>query len=64
MCNASNFKIGATPLQANQDKNKVNFVSADLRLFTQAELKLSTFMRECTVMIYTNTEYEFVIPNQ
>ena len=28
---------------------------------TQAELRLSTLMRECTVIIYTLTEYEFLI---
>ena len=41
--------------------NKMNLISANSRLFTQAELRLSTLMRECTAIIYTLTEYEFLI---
>ena len=37
------------------------FNSANSRLFTQAEFKLSTLMRECTAIINTLTEYEFLI---
>ena len=36
-------------------------ISANYRLFTQAELRLSTLMRECTAIIYTLTENEFLI---
>ena len=39
----------------------MNLKSANSRLFTQAELQLSTLMRECTAIIYTLTEYEFLI---
>ena len=39
----------------------MNLISAYSRLFTQAELRLSTLMRECTAIIYTLTEYEFLI---
>ena len=39
----------------------MNLFSANSRLFTQAELRLSTLMRECTAIIYTLTEYEFLI---
>ena len=39
----------------------MNLISANFRLFTQAELRLSTLMRECTAIIYTLTEYEFLI---
>ena len=39
----------------------MNLISANSRLFTQAELRLSTLMRECTAIIYTFTEYEFLI---
>ena len=39
----------------------MNLISANSRLFTQAELRLSTLMRECTAIIYTPTEYEFLI---
>ena len=36
-------------------------ISANSRLFTQAELRLSTLMREFTAIIYTLTEYDFLI---
>ena len=39
----------------------MNLISANSRLFTQAELRLSTVMRECTAILYTLTEYEFLI---
>ena len=39
----------------------MNLNSANSRLFTQAELRLSTLMRECTAIIYSLTEYEFLI---
>ena len=38
MCDASNFGIGAALLQSHSGTNKMNVVSAILRLFTQAEL--------------------------
>ena len=59
---ASNFGIGAALLQSHNGSNKINLISANSRLFTQAELRqLSTLMRECTAIIYTLTEYEFLI---
>ena len=61
MCDASNFGIGASLLQSHSGTKKMNLVSAKLRLITQAELRLSTLMRECTAIIYTLTEYEFLI---
>ena len=61
MCDASNFGIGAALLQSHNSTNKMNLISANSRLFTQAELRLSTLMRECTAIIYTLTEYEFLI---
>ena len=61
MCDASNFGIGAALLQSHNGTNKMNLISAKSRLFTQAELRLSTLMRECTAIIYTLTEYEFLI---
>ena len=39
----------------------MNLISANSRLFTQAELLLSTLMRECTAILYTVTEYERLI---
>ena len=59
MCDASNF--GAELLQSHNETTKMNLISANSRLFTQAELRLSTLMRECTAIIYTLTEYEFLI---
>ena len=61
MGDASNFGIGAALLQAHSGTNKMNLISATSRLFTQAELRLSTLMRECTAIKYTLTEYEFLI---
>ena len=61
MCDASNFGIGAALLQSHSGTNKMNLTSANSRLFTQAELRFSTLMRECTAVIYTLTEYEFLI---
>ena len=61
MCDASNFGIGAALLQSHSGTNKMNLISANSRLFTQAELRISTLMRECTAIIYTLSEYEFLI---
>ena len=61
MCDASNFGIGAALLQSLRGTNKMNLILANSRLFTQAELRLSTLMRECAAIIYTPTEYEFLI---
>ena len=36
----------------------MNLILASSRLFTHAELRLSTLMRECTAIMYTLTEYE------
>ena len=44
--------------------NKTNLISANSRLLTQAELRLSTLMGECTAIFYTLTEYEFLILDQ
>ena len=56
MCDASNFGIGAALLQSHSGTNKINLISANSRLFTQAELRLSTLLRECTAIIHTLTE--------
>ena len=61
MCDASNFGIGAALLQSHNGTHKMNLISANFRLFTQAELRFSTLMRECTAILYTLTEYEFLI---
>ena len=59
MCNASSFGIGAALLQSHNGTNRMILISANSRLYTQAELGLSTLMRECTIIIHTLTEYEF-----
>ena len=56
VCDASKFGIGSALLQSRSGTNKMSLISANSRLFTQAELRLSTLMRECTAMIYTLTE--------
>ena len=45
MCDASNFGIGAAFIQSHSGTNTMNLMSAKSRLFTQAELRLSTLMR-------------------
>ena len=55
MCDASNFGIGAALLQSLSGTNKMNLISANSRLLTQAELRLSTLMGECTAIICTLT---------
>ena len=61
MCDAPNLGIGAALLQSHNGTNKMNLISPSSRLFTQAELRLSTLMRECTAIIYTLTENECLI---
>ena len=39
----------------------MKLVSKNSRLFTQAELTLSTIMRECTAIIYTLKDFELLI---
>ena len=56
MCDASNFGIGAALLQSHIGTKKMNLITANSRLFTQAEVRLSTLMRECTAILYTLTE--------
>ena len=60
MCDASIFWIGAALLQSHKGKNKMSLISANSKLFTQAELRLSTLMRECTAITYTLTQHEFL----
>ena len=60
-CDASNFGIGAALLESHQETNKMNLTSANFGLFTQAELRLSTLMRECKAIMYTLREHEFLV---
>ena len=50
MCDSLNFGIGAALLQSHNGPNKMNLISANSSLFTQAELRLSTLVRECTAI--------------
>ena len=61
MCDAYNFGIGEALLQSHNGTNKMNFISANFKLFTQAELRISTPMGEFTAIIYTLTEDGFLI---
>ena len=56
----SNFGIGAALLQSHNGTNKMSIILENSRIFTQAEPRISTLMRECTAIIYTITEYEFL----
>ena len=51
MCYASNFGIGTALLQSHSGTIKMILISTNSRLFTQAELRLSTLMRECTAIL-------------
>ena len=61
MCDASNFGIGAALLQSHNGPNKIKLISTNSRIVLQAELRLSTLMRECIAIINTLREYEFLI---
>ena len=39
----------------------MNLISANSRLFSQAELRLFILMRKCTAIIHTLKEYDFLI---
>ena len=59
ICDASNLGIGAALLQSHSGTNKMKIISANCRLFTQAELRLSALMREYTAIIYTLQNMNF-----
>ena len=61
MCDASNFRVSADLLQPRQGTNKMNLISANSRVSSQAYKRLSTLMRVCTAIIYRLTESEFLI---
>ena len=47
------FGICAAVLHSFHGTKKVSLKSANSRIFTQAELRLSTLIRECTTIIYS-----------
>ena len=56
---ASKTGIGAALLQQHPTEKKMRLVSANSRLFTPIEMRLSTLIRECSPIIFALTEYEF-----
>ena len=58
---ASNTGIGAALLQQHPTENKMNLISANSRLFTTIEMRLSTLFRKCSSKIFALTEYEFLL---
>ena len=51
---ASNTGIGAA-------LKKMKLISANSRLFTPTEMRISTLIRECSAIIFALTEYEFLL---
>ena len=45
----------------NKGSSKMKLISENLGLFTRAELRFSTLMRDCTAINYKLTEYDFLI---
>ena len=58
---ASNTGIGAALLQQHPTEKKKKLVSANSRLFTPIEMRLSTLIRECSAIIFALTEYKFLL---
>ena len=58
---ASNTGIGAALLQQQPTERKMKLISANSRLFTPIEMRLSTLIRECSAMTFALTEYEFLL---
>ena len=58
---ASNTGIGAALLQQHPTLKKMRLGSANSRLFTPIEMRLSTLIRECLAIIFALTEYEFLL---
>ena len=57
----SNTGIGAALLQQHPIERKMKLISANSRLFTPIEMRLSTLIRECPAVIFALTEYEFLL---
>ena len=58
---ASNTGIGAALLQQHPTERKMKLVSANSRLYTPIEMRLSTLIRESSAIIFALTEYEFLL---
>ena len=58
---ASNTGIGAALLQQHPTERKMRLVSANSRLFTPNDMRLSTLIRECSAIIFALRDYEFLL---
>ena len=58
---ASNKGMGSALLKQHPTERKMKLVSANSRLFTPIEMRLSTLLRECSALIFALTEYEFLL---
>ena len=56
---ASNTGIGAALLQQHPTEKKMKLVSANSRLFTPIEMRLSTLIRECSAIILQKQSMNF-----
>ena len=56
LTDASNTVVIAALLQKHPTENKKNLISANSRLFTPIEMRLSTLIRECSAKIFALTE--------
>ena len=59
-CYVWRLRMGAALIHSQNGLNKMNLISAKSRLFTQAEIRVSSLLRECTAITNTLTEYEFL----
>ena len=60
LCDASKYGIAAALLQKFKF-GKMEIVSANSRLFSTTELRLSTILPDCSAIIYALSGYEFLI---
>ena len=56
----SNTRIGANLLQQHPTKKNMNLISANSRLLTPIEIRLSTLIKKCSAVIFALTEYKFL----
>ena len=61
LTDAANTGIGAALLQKHPTEKKMNLISANSRLFTPIEMRLSTLIRESSAIIFALTEFEFLL---
>ena len=61
LTDASNTGIGSALLQQQPIEKKMKLISANSRLFTPIEIRISTLIRECSAIKFALTEYEFLL---